>query len=169
MAKYIRTVVRDSQLPEGVFECRKFQRRVWLFQRGAWVIFAIILIACLLGLFGKGGVLSRGHIEADSGAIDYPALSRWSARDQLRLVLKPSSADQSLVVDAAFLDTFTVEGIDPPPRSVFVKAGLIHYIFQPDTEPRRVIFRLAVEAPGLHRPRIGLDRAVFQRSIFIFP
>ena len=49
-------------LPEGVEDHGSFQRRFWFAQRCAWVVFALILSACLFGLLGRGGMFSRGTV-----------------------------------------------------------------------------------------------------------
>jgi protein-L-isoaspartate(D-aspartate) O-methyltransferase len=58
---------RRPALPEGVDDHGASQRSFWAAQRVAWGIFALILIACLLGLLGRGGMFSTKMVESSGG------------------------------------------------------------------------------------------------------
>jgi hypothetical protein len=158
------------KLPEGVPDRRSFQKTVWRVQRVAWVGFAFLLIFCLLGLFGRGGLLARGELRLAAGSIDYPKISRWNAPDEIRVMFRPSPNEQTLVVDSRFLEAFSVEGIDPPAKSASVGDGVISYVFPGDPmHPSAVIFRLEAQSPGLHPVSLGIGDEVGEHSVFVFP
>ncbi|TDW16483.1 hypothetical protein EV128_13512 [Rhizobium azibense] len=160
----------SDHLPEGVTEHRDFQRRVWIVQRVAWFAFGLILASCLFGALGKGGYLSRALVETPQGTVDYPAISRWNAPDEIHIRFGPCDADCVFTADAAFLKGFLVEGIDPPPKAVTSKAGLIHYQFPGDPGmPIDVRFRLHTQSPGFHRIRVGIGDHVSAPLVLILP
>src|SRR4051794_34172037 len=86
-------------LPEGIENHSAFQRRFWAAQRIAWAVFALILLACLLGLLGRGGIFSMETIQSSGATIEIPAISRWNAPDEMRVTLAASDKDQTLFVD----------------------------------------------------------------------
>lgn len=160
----------SDHLPDGVTEHRDFQRRVWIVQRIAWFVFGLILASCLFGALGKGGYLSRALVETPQGTVDYPAISRWNAPDEIHIRFGPGDADCVFTVDARFLKGFFVEGIDPPPKTVTSKAGLIHYQFPGDPGmPIDVTFRLHTQSPGFHRIRLGIGDHVSAPLVLILP
>ncbi|PKA42646.1 hypothetical protein CWR43_16175 [Rhizobium sullae] len=160
----------SDHLPDGIRDHRAFQRRVWIVQRAAWFVFGIVLISCLFGALGKGGYLSRALMETPQGTVDYPAISRWNAPDEIHIRFGPGDADRVFIADAAFLKGFFVEGIDPPPKAVTPKAGLIHYQFPGNPGlPVDVRFRLHTQSPGFHRIHLGIGDHVSALLVLILP
>lgn len=158
------------KLPEGVEDHRALQRKIWAAQRVAWVLFALILIGCLLGAFGSGGPLSRATSSSIAGVVEYPAATRWNAPDDLHVTFPPSTTDRVFFVDGRFFDAFSVEGIDPPQKATMVREGLTGYVFPTDRDkPTRVTFRLQTQMPGLRAISFGVDGDVAEHSIFVFP
>lgn len=157
-------------LPEGVEDHGRFQRRFWVVQRCAWVVFALILIACLVGLLGRGGPFSRNILQLTEGSLELPAISRWNAPEELKATFFASQQDRIVVIDPRFLDAFSIEGIDPPQKSTFAQGGRIGYVFPGDpTTTTTVVFRLHAQQPGLRSYEVGLDADLSQQSTFIFP
>ncbi|MDM9644810.1 hypothetical protein [Rhizobium sp. S163] len=157
-------------LPEGVKDHGTFQRRFWAAQRVAWLIFGFILIACLLGLLGRGGIFSRRTIEYSGGSIEIPAISRWNAPDEMRVILPASRGDQIVFVDPRFLEAFSIEGVDPPQKGTTRKDGRIGYIFGADpTASSRIVFRLQTQQPGLRAFVVGIENDAAEQSTFILP
>ncbi|MDM9646423.1 hypothetical protein [Rhizobium sp. S163] len=159
-----------TRLPEGVEDHGAFQRRFWTAQRVAWIVFTLILAGCLFGAFGGGGYLSRTVVIAETGAVDYPVITRWNAPDTLGVTFAPSTEDRVFFVDGRFFNIFSVEGIDPPQKAILAKDGLAGYVFASDpTNPTHITFRLQTQAPGLHSASFGVDGEVAEPKLFIFP
>jgi protein-L-isoaspartate(D-aspartate) O-methyltransferase len=157
-------------LPEGVEDHGPFQRRFWFAQRCAWLAFALILLACLFGLLGRGGMFSRAVVHLTRGTIDLPAISRWNAPDDLKVTLIAAAQDQIIFFDPQFLESFSVEGIDPPQKATVARGGRIGYVFSADPAgPTSVVFRLQTQQPGWHAFAVGIGDDVSERSTFIFP
>ncbi|NLR97026.1 hypothetical protein HGP17_09275 [Rhizobium sp. P38BS-XIX] len=157
-------------LPEGVGDQRAFQRAFWAVQRVAWLVFALILLACLLGLLGRGGIFSMKAVASSGGDIEIPAISRWNAPDEMRVTLGASVVDQTVYVDSRFLETFSVDGIDPPQKTTVQKNGRIGYVFRSDeTASAKIIFRLKTQQPGVRAFLVGIDNDVAEHSTIILP
>lgn len=157
-------------LPEGVEDHGAFQRRFWAIQRVAWTVFAAILLACLLGLLGRGGVFSIQSIRSAGGTIEAPAISRWNAPDEMRVTLASGNNDRTVFVDPRFLEAFSIDGIDPPQKGTIQTGGRIGYVFASDpSSSAKIVFRLQTQQPGLRSFLVGIDDDVAEHSTFIFP
>ncbi|MVA23910.1 hypothetical protein V6582_09665 [Agrobacterium vitis] len=166
----MKETAKSGPLPEGVENHGRFQRLFWTVQRCAWVVFAVILIACLLGLLGRGGFFSRSIVQVAQGSLDFPAISRWNAPDELKVTFSATDQDRTVIIDPRFLEAFSVEGIDPPQKTTFARDGHVGYVFAADpTAEITVIFRLQTQHPGLRSYSIGIGDEVSERSTFIFP
>ena len=162
--------IREPALPEGLVDTTDFQKRFWAVQRVSWIIFTLLLVACLLGLLGRGGAFSRQTLVLPEGSVDFPAISRWNAPEHMILNFGPSSEDRVFTVDAEFLQTFSIEGIDPPQKTTFARDGRIGYVFPADPAgPAQIVFRLQTELAGPRRATIGIGADTRTQSTFIFP
>ncbi len=161
---------RKLALPEGVEDHRAFQMTFWAVQRAAWVVFSLILLACLLGLLGRGGMFSTTRVVSSGGTIEMPAVSRWNAPDEMRVLLPASDRDQTVFVDPRFLEAFSIDGVDPPQIGTIRKDGRIGYVFRSDpSAPAKIVFRLQTQQPGLRSFLLGIEDDVAERSTFILP
>ena len=157
-------------LPEGVEDYGAFQRRFWAAQRTAWIAFALILLACLLGLLGRGGIFATNTIETSGGTIEIPAISRWNAPEEMRVTLAASDKDQTIFVDSRFLESFSIEGIDPPQKGTLQKDGRIGYVVSSDPAAQaKILFRLRTQQPGLRSFLVGIGDDIAEHSAFILP
>ena len=156
--------------PEGVLDHAEFQQRFWVVQRISWIGFALLLAACLFGLLGRGGPFSRNTLILTGGSVDFPAISRWNAPEDMTVSFAPSTEDRVFTIDADFLRTFSVQGIDPPQKATFSRDGRIGYVFPADpAQPTHIVFRLQTQVPGLRRATIGIGAESQPKSTFIFP
>jgi len=136
----------------------------------AWILFALILLACLLGLLGRGGIFSTNTVASSGGTIELPPISRWNAPDQMRVSLLASDRDQTVFVDARFLEAFSVNGVEPPQKGNVQKNGLIGYVFNSDlSASANVVFRLQTQQPVLRTFVTGIESDVSDHSTFILP
>ena len=169
-AARIKSQKKRTRLPDGVIDHGEFQRRAWIFQRCAWIGFALILIACLLGLLGRGGPLSRQTVVLPGGTIDVPAISRWNAPDEIKVVFQSSPNDRHLILDSRFLESFSIDDINPQQNSVAFEGGRAHYIFPSDPSGESaVVLRVNTQKPWLRHFTIGIGEDGVDRSVFVFP
>lgn len=142
---------------------RPFQERYWRWQRGAWAVFALIVIAALAGLTGSGGPLSRASASGPGGEVDYPRVARWDASDDIRITLPASGARTAHVeIDRAFSDVFEVEVIQPVPAASAATAMGLRYRFDLGAAngPRRIVMHVRPLRPAMATPlRVRIDEA----------
>ncbi|RFB85451.1 protein-L-isoaspartate O-methyltransferase [Rhizobium leguminosarum bv. trifolii] len=161
---------KSPELPEGVLDHGKFQRRFWALQRISWIVFVLLLLACLFGLLGRGGLFSRHVLIFAAGSIDFPVISRWNAPEDLVVNFAPSAEDRIFTIDADFLQSFYVEGVNPPQSATFARDGRIVYVFPGDPDgPTQVVFRLQTQLVGFRRATVGIGKETRTQSTFIFP
>ena len=162
--------IRKPALPEGMIDSTVFQQRFWAVQRISWIVFTLLLAACLLGLLGRGGLFSRQTLVLPDGSVDLPAISRWNAPEHMVVNFAPSSEDRVFTIDRAFLQTFSVQGVDPPQKTTFARDGRIGYVFPADPAgPTQIVFRLQTELAGPRQATIGIGAETRTQSTFIFP
>jgi protein-L-isoaspartate(D-aspartate) O-methyltransferase len=102
--------------------------------------------------------------------LDLPAISRWEAPENLKITFHASEHDQIVSIDRRFLESFSVEQVTPPQRTVYAREGRINYVFAADpTRQTSVVFRLRTERPGLRSYGVGIGQELSQQSIFVFP
>jgi len=160
----------QKPLPEGLEDHSVFQRRFWAVQRMGWIVFALILLGCLFGAFGRGGPLSRAHVESSDGVVDLPVIARWNAPEEIVVTFRPSPFDSVFLVDGRFFELFSVETVDPPQKTTFARDGLTRYVFPNDsTRPTKVIFRLQTQKVGARRVTLGLEHQAAEHVIFVLP
>ncbi|RWX22784.1 hypothetical protein [Rhizobium leguminosarum] len=88
----------------------------------------------------------------------------------MRVTLAPSPGDQTLFVDARFLEVFSIEGVDPPQKATVQRNGRIGYVFAADpSAPAKIVFRLHTEQVGLRSYFAGIGNDVSERTSLILP
>jgi hypothetical protein len=135
-------------------EDRGFQEKFWSAERVAWAIFALIVIAALVGLTGQGGKLAHATVSGPTGTVEYPQITRWETSDELRLTLPPGSGDQATVeISSAFSEVFEFEDIQPAPSENYATAAGQRLIFDL-AEPagrREIVMHVRAMQPALSR------------------
>jgi hypothetical protein len=131
-----------------------FQERLWTLQRVAWVLMALVVIAALIGLTGRGGSYAHATVEAegDGVALDYPRIARWQAADQMVLRIPDPSGDRiDVTLSGKFAELFTVESVQPQPASSAAVADGHRLTFDLGSEagPRSINFTLRALKPAL--------------------
>lgn len=144
-----------------VREDRAWQENLWTAQRVAWAVMALVVAAALLGATGKGGPLANSTIETGGAVIDYPRITRWQSADQLTIRL-PAHASGTVDVELskAFVDTFTIESLEPEPSEVSATTAGHRFSFLVDggAGEKSVVFNLKAGKAALALPieaRVG--------------
>lgn len=137
---------------------RRFQMAFWRMQRIAWVGFALILMAALVGLTGAGGPLSRGSAQFAAGVIDHPRVARWNAAEEFRVRLGAGAAEREIVLSTAFADHFQIEDVRPAPVRSIAGARGDRLLFEVEPgQPLVVVVHVRAQRPGLVTYSVGLD------------
>jgi hypothetical protein len=163
---------RDLELDEDL----RFQKRQWKVQRVAWVVWVLVLVAAVAGLFGSGP-LSNGTIGEEGGPLwaEYQRFERHQGQSELKVFLgrgAASAGEGRVWLGRDFLEGIQLEAVTPPPLRVDAGPDRHIYVF-PVTDPQQgtaVVFRFRPEALGRHQGRVGLPGGVeLKFSRFVYP
>lgn len=164
--------VGDLELEEDL----RFQKRQWKVQRIAWVVWLLVLVAAVAGLFGSGP-LSNGTAGEEGGPLwaEYQRFERHQGPSDLKVFLGPGAAsggEGRVWLGRDYLESVELESVTPPPLRVEAGADRYTYVF-PVTDPQQgtaVVFRFRPEALGRHEGRIGLPGgAELKFGRFVYP
>lgn len=161
--------IRDDGLQ--LDEHRQFQERFWRVERFAWIVFAVLLVAALLGFTGSGGVFSRSTAHLEGGSIEHPRVARWKSADEMMVTFAAGAAQRRLHLSPAFSDALQVEAIQPEPQSSAAGGDGAVLTFATDpAEAARVIIHFRALKPGVPTfdARID-DGAATSVSLLVLP
>lgn len=153
-----------------------YQWREWRVQRIAWVFFAAILLAGLLGLLGQGP-LSKGRIGApdESIALDFERIDRANAPTGLVVTLGPNVAQggtAQVALSREFIERISIEAVVPEPQSVETGAAEVIYTFEVEDPAQPASMRLGFryELAGRARGAVRLvDGPTLRFETFVWP
>lgn len=150
----------------------EFQKKEWRAARITWVVLLTIMVATLLGVFGKGP-LSKAEASDSAGAfrVEYQRFGRFGASMRL-LVFAPPGPDSSVrfALDGALLRSFQVKTITPRPSMELLLGDGVEYRFDgaPD-QHAPVIFELQPAARWFVSGSVRTVGARVQFRQFIHP
>lgn len=150
-----------------------FQERTWQVQRAGWAVFALILVAAALGLFGPGP-LSSAVAERGALRVEYNRFERFETETSFDVFVRPAATDTTVEVwlPHDYLQHVKVTGVSPQPREVHDGGGRLTYVFtlrQP-ADPAWITFRVTPLRPGLLPAQVGLgDEPALQFTQFVYP
>lgn len=152
------------------------QRLVWRYERVFWVLWALIIVAALLGLLGHGPLSGRTLAPADTALqIHYNRFERYQSESVVTVQVQ-ADAERGpltrLVIAGDYLQHFQISYIEPPPVEVEAWPGYHVYVFNlPEPNgPVDLIFHLQPISFGNLETTIRLEGRAEQRlSQFIFP
>lgn len=150
-------------------------RTEWRAQRVAWVLFALIILAALLGAFGSGP-LSSARISDDAAglAVQYERITRWDTPMTVRVTMLPLDQHASsawLSVSNSFLENVPVEWINPLPLRSLSRADRTLYEFPIGEHGSGTItFEFRPDRFGRHRLLLGRDdRPELSLGMYVLP
>ncbi len=153
-------------------EHRRFQERFWTIERLAWCVFALIIVAGLLGAFGSGGPLATKVTVIDRAIVEHPRIGRWEGTDEMIVRFKsdPAAQTRSLFLSNTFTEVFQVEDIQPlPARTVIEASGQRLFFDNPGHDGGMVTLHLRAQSAGSASFSVGVDGELASLSSFIFP
>jgi hypothetical protein len=116
----------DTHFP--LREDRNFQGITWTAQRIAWVIFLIIPLLALTGLFSGGALSSRTGGNGQSFSIDYDAFQRVTALTHF-VVHLPQAQNAELRLGPRFQQDYEIESVAPQPAKSAAGGDGLHLTF----------------------------------------
>lgn len=108
-----------------------FLKKEWRVQRVGWVLFTLVVLLALFGVFGRGAY-SRRHANDQHLRIDYERVLRHGAISDLKITVGPQAgADSSfrLYVSADYLGQFQIDDILPAPASSGFRGEFAYFDF----------------------------------------
>ena len=131
---------KNDSVALEVNEDRAWQEKFWSAQRVAWVVMALIILAALAGLTGKGGPLASTMVNLETATIEYPRITRWQSDEQVTVRLAPSAPEKvELLLSREFVKLFSINSIEPEPDKVKATAIGHHFTFETTGTGERVI------------------------------
>jgi hypothetical protein len=131
----------------------QFQRRWWRFERAIWILFTVLVLLDLLGVFGRGW-LAKAHVRSKDGAMDvsYERIERFSTPSILDVKLGANAIHdgkvQLWISEGTVIDLGTQRVVPQPLSSVIGDDGIL-YTFEAGNLPASVQFALQPSAPGV--------------------
>ena len=152
----------------------EFQRRWWRWEKRIWIVFAVIIIADVLGCFGRGP-LAKAHARTNDGTMDisYERIERFSTPSILTIKFGPN-ADRNGAVRIWVSDSLVQElgnqRVVPQPDSSKLDGHGILYTFQSNPHPDTLQFALQPSAPGIFPLTLRVEGAdEFDTKIYVMP
>ncbi len=152
----------------------EFQYKWWRFERTIWILFLLIVIADVIGVFGRGP-LAKAHVGTQDGTIDlqYERVERFSTPSIMTVKFGPDAIHDGKVqlwVSQTLIKQLGTQRVVPQPLTSTIGQDGILYTFDATTPPAMAAFALeptsagkshfAMQVPGGQRLEV---------SIFVMP
>ncbi|HLH03592.1 MAG TPA: hypothetical protein VKX25_12540 [Bryobacteraceae bacterium] len=152
----------------------EFQHKWWRFTRGLWIFFAAVIVADLLGCFGRGPLANATARTPDNGiVVKYERIERYGAPSILRIDFGQPAIQNGQVrlwVGESLVKTLGAQRVIPQPDQSIVGAGGISYVFPISSTPASVKFALQPVAPGIYElPIRAAGSPPINLRIFVMP
>jgi len=162
----------DKKLAVG--ENLEFQRKWWKFERAVWIVFFMILVADLLGLFGRGWLSkAQASDSAQTLTVDYERVARASTPSIMTLRFGPNAIHNGhiqLYVSDSVVKPLGAQRISPQPATSALGNDGITYTFDATQLPASAQIALEPSFPGRHSFRLQVvGGAPIEASIIVVP
>ena len=158
----------------AVGENINFQRRWWRFEKIIWPILLLIVIADMLGVFGRGW-LAKAHAATPDHAltVDYERVARASTPSIMTFKFGPAAIHNNrivLFVSDSIVKPLGAQRISPEPALSIIGKDGITYVFASSDSPAGAQVELQPSLPGPHKFRVQvLGGDAINGSIFVMP
>jgi hypothetical protein len=144
----------------AVGEDLEFQRKWWQFENAAWVLFTLIIILDLSGLFGRGPLAKAERRTAD-GTIDvkYERIERTDSPSIMTIHFGPAAIHDGkirLYVSDSLVKPLGTQRVIPAPQDTMVGDAGLTYTFSASKPPASVDLALQPAGPGIYDFTVGV-------------
>ena len=152
-----------------------FQRRWWMFERGVWAFFAVILVMTLLGCFGRGYLAKAAAHSADNAIMaKYDRIQRTGTPSDITVVLGNGAirdGQARLFVSESLISKLGAQRISPQPEKTYVGDKGLTYVFPALQSPATVIFSLEPSGPGKYPFTMAVpdSQSSIQAAVYVVP
>jgi hypothetical protein len=164
--------VGDLQIDEDL----EWERGEWKFERIGWAVMALIILAALIGLFGRGPLSSQtAGDENGEFWVEYERFVRYNSPEEVHVYVDPQFVQDDqlrLVIEGDFPHSNQLNEISPTPDSVELSSGKQIYVWQTSdaTGPMHIIFQYNAIQLFNQNSRFGPEQAdALEISQFVFP
>ena len=140
-----------------------FEHRQWVTQRIGWIVFALVVLAALLGVFGSGPLSAATAGGSSQGlTVDYERFVRLEGQGELNIEIAGGQAvngEVELWIDAAYLGAVTIGVITPEPAEVRSAGDRLIHVFAVDdpAQPVRVSISYVPQEMGRLSAAMGVN------------
>ena len=152
-----------------------FQERWWKFEHLIWSFFALVLLADVLGVFGRGW-LARSELRdpATGMHVKYERVERASTPSIMDITFAPETVSDGAVhlfVSESIVKELGTQRVAPQPVSSVIGHGGITYAFAAaGSEPVEVQLALEPSFPGVHRFTLQVPgRSAAEGHVVVMP
>lgn len=152
----------------------EFQHKWWRFTHWMWIGFACIVIADLLGCFGRGP-LAKAEVRAKDGTMDvkYERIERYSTPSLMRVRFGPGAVRDGKIqlwVAESLVQPLGNQRVIPQPWTSVEDHGGILYTFPANALRASVEFALEPVSPGIHDTSLQVPGAEkINLRIYVMP
>ena len=162
----------DSKVAVG--ENLEFQRKWWKFERAIWIFFLLVLIADVLGLFGRGWLSkARQSDSAQTLTLDYERIARASTPSVMTFTFGPNAIHDGhiqLYVSESVVKPLGAQRVSPQPAVSTLGNDGITYTFGATQLPATAEIQLQPSFPGRHHFRVQVvGGQPIEANIFVVP
>ena len=138
----------------AVGEDLAFQERWWTFERVIWSFFLLVVLADVLGVFGRGW-LAKAELHGESTGMDvkYERVERAMTPSIMTIDFQASAihgGKVELFVSDSLIKELGTQRVVPQPERSVVGNGGITYTFPASGLPAQVQFATEPSFPGVH-------------------
>jgi hypothetical protein len=158
----------------AVGEDLDFQRKWWRFENAAWIVFTLIIVLDLAGVFGRGPV-AKAERRSTDGTVDvhYERIERTNSPSILSIDFGKTAIQGgriNLFVSESVVRELATQRVIPAPLSTSVGNGGLTYTFPATRPPASVDLAMQPSAPGLYDFVVGVVGAQPVRArVFVVP
>ncbi len=151
------------------------QRKSWAVQGVAFVVFGLILIAGLLGLFGRGGFSHREQSNSDGSlSVEYERFLHMESPESLKFRVRDSGQNGSLKlwISSSYFESVMVQHIIPEPKSVHAEGNRFVFEFSAPEPKTSMLVKISLkpEKPGALSFLTGVgDHPPLSVNQFVYP
>jgi hypothetical protein len=132
----MQTHAHSSPVQESI----RFQKAVWIAERVAWALLALVPLAALAGVFSHGPLSDKKATAPNSSfTVEYERFQRSTV--QARFVFRiPAEKDEAkLRLSAAFHEGYDIQSLYPEPVSASANAKGIDFNFRSEDDELTVV------------------------------
>lgn len=165
MVTPVRTKPVEDSVPKiandlAIGEDLDFQHRWWRFEHVVWILFTIILVLDLIGVFGRGP-LARKQLKTSDGALtlEYESIERFKTPSILTVRFGPSAVHDGKIqlwVSQTVVTDLGNQRIIPQPSSSTISQNGILYTWLASEHPDSIEFALEPSKAGMEHFQIQL-------------